>query len=107
MLMVCGADKTVFLLKDPLVTGGVTSAKAAHIGHQKQWFLRVQLDDAGTSTLSQATQSMAGSELAMVLDDQVLSAPVIDSSMADGHLVVTGDLDQAQATKLATKLTGS
>ena len=49
---------------------------------------------------------MAGSELAIVLEDQVLSAPVIDSSMADGHVVITGDFDQAQATKLAQRIEG-
>ena len=104
MLMLCGPDQTVYLLKDPLVTGGVASAAPAHIGNQKDWYLRVQLDQPGTDTLSQATTTLAGTELALVLEDRVLSAPVIDSSMADGHLVVTGDLNQAQATKLAGQL---
>jgi hypothetical protein len=104
MLLLCGADQTVYLLKDPLVAGGVASATPAHIGGQKDWYVKLALDQHGTDTLSQATQSMAGSEIAIVLEDQVLSAPVIDSSMADGHVVITGSLDQAQATRLAHRL---
>ncbi len=104
MLLLCGPDKTVYLLKDPLVAGGVASATPAHIGGQKDWYVKLALDQQAAATLSQATQSMAGSELAIVVADQVLSAPIIDSSMADGHVVITGTLDQAQATKLADRL---
>jgi hypothetical protein len=104
MLLLCGPDRTVYLLKDPLVAGGVASATAAHIGGQTDWYVKLALDQQATDTLSQATRSMAGSELAFVLEDEVLSAPVIDPSMAAGHVVITGNLDQAQATKLADRL---
>ena len=107
MLLVCGPDKTVYLLKDPLVAGGVASATPKHIGNQKDWYLKLAFDDQATAALSQATQSMAGTELAVVLEDHVLSAPIVDSSMANGQLVVTGNFDQAQATKLAQRLSAS
>jgi|1185.fasta_scaffold193396_1 hypothetical protein len=107
MLMVCGTDKTVYLLKDPIVTGGVTTATPKHIAGQKDWYLKLAFDQDATGTLSQAAQSMAGTELAIVLEDRVLSAPIVDSSMADGHVVITGDLDQAQATDLAQRVQAS
>lgn len=104
MLLVCDAADTVYLLKEPIVTGGVSSATPEHIGHQKQWYLKMALDQQASGILSQASQSMAGTELAIVLEDHVLSAPIVDSSMADGHLVITGDFDQASATRLAHRL---
>jgi len=107
MLLVCDSDQTVYLLKDPIVSGGVASATPEQVGHQKLWFLKVALDQQATGTLSQATQSLAGSELALVLENQVLSSQIIDSSLADGHLAITGNLDRAQATKLAHQLSGS
>jgi hypothetical protein len=107
MLLVCGSDKTVYLLKDPIVDGGVATATPAHIAGQPEWYLKLTFDEQATSTLSDATTSMAGTELAIVLEDQVLSAPIVDSSMAGGHVVVTGDLDQAQATRLAGRLSAS
>jgi hypothetical protein len=107
MLLLCGSDRTVYLLKDPLIAGGVATATPAHINGQQQWYVKLTLDQQDTATLSQATQTLAGSEIAIVLQNQVLSAPVIDSSMADGHVVITGDLDRAQATKLAARLKGA
>jgi hypothetical protein len=107
MLLVCDADQTVYLLEDPIVSGGVASAKAEQVGHSKLWFLKVALDAQATGTLADATQSMAGSEVALVLDDQILSSQIIDPSLAGGHLAITGTLGQAQATKLAQKLTTS
>lgn len=107
MLMVCDSDQTVYLLKDPIVSGGVGTATPEPVGRHKLWFLKVAMDAQATDTLSQATQSMAGSELAFVLDNKVLAAPIVDSSMADGHLGITGDFDQAQATRLAQRLTAS
>ena len=104
MLMVCDTDKTVYLLKDPIVTGGVATATPKHIAGQKDWYLKVAFDQEAAGTLSQAAQSMAGTELAIVLQDQVLSAPIIDSSMADGHVVITGSYDRAKATSLSEKI---
>ena len=104
MLMVCGDGKTVYLLKDPIVDGGVAPRHRRTIGGQKLWYVKLALDPQATDTLSRRP-TMAGSELALVLDGQVLSAPIIDSSMEDGHVGVTGNYDQAQATKLAHRLT--
>jgi hypothetical protein len=106
-LLVCDADQTVYLLEDPIVSGGVASATPEQVGHSKLWFLKVALDAQATGTLADATQSLAGSEVALVLDDQILSSQIIDPSLAGGHLAITGTLDQAQATKLARQLTAS
>ena len=107
MLLVCDSNQTVYLLEDPIVSGGVASATPEQVGHKNLWFLKVALDEQATGTLSQATQSLAGSELAVVLGDQVLSSQIVDPSLADGHLAITGNLDQAQATRLAHQLSGS
>ncbi len=48
---------------------------------------------------------MPGTELALVVDDHVISAPIVDSSMKDGTLGVTGDYDKVQAKALAAQLT--
>jgi preprotein translocase subunit SecD len=107
MLLVCGTDHTVYLLKDPIVDGGVATATPSHIAGQKDWYLKVGFDQQAAGTLADATRTMAGTELAIVLEDRVLSAPIVDSSMADGHVVITGDLDEAQATRLADRLKAS
>jgi preprotein translocase subunit SecD len=105
MLMVCDSLGTVFLLKDPVLTGGVASADAKAIHGDKLWYVEVGLDPEATKTLSGIVDTMPGSELALVVDDHVISAPIVDSSMKDGTLGVTGDYNEKQAKALAAQLT--
>lgn len=104
MLMLCDSIGTVFLLKDPIVTGGVATAVAKPIHGEKLWYIKVALDPEATSTLAKAVDTMPGTEVALMVDDKVISAPIIDSSMKDGTLGVTGDYDEQQAKALATSL---
>jgi preprotein translocase subunit SecD len=105
LLMECDSTSSVYLLNVPLVTGGVASAKPLKIGSSGQWYVKVTFDDAATSTLSKAVDSATGSDLAVVLEGKVVTAVILDSSMKDGHIGITGDYDQASATKLAQQLT--
>jgi hypothetical protein len=104
MTVECDAGKTVFLLKDPILTGGVASATAKEIGHKKLWFVEVQLDQAASDTLASATGSMSGTELAVALNGTVLTAPVIYKPITDGSFAITGNYNQKQATALASKV---
>jgi preprotein translocase subunit SecD len=103
MLMVCADDGTVYLLKDPIVSDGVASAVAKPV-NEKLWYVKVTLDPDATTTLSGAADTMTGTELAIVSDGHVISAPIIDSSMKDGTLGITGDYDEQQAKALADQL---
>lgn len=107
LLMLCDSAGNVYVLQNPILTGGVASATAKPIPGEKLWYVDLALDPAATSTLSGAVDTMAGNEVALVVDGQVISAPIIDSSMKDGTLGVTGDYDKQQAQALATKLTQS
>ena len=105
MLMVCDSLGTVFLLKDPILTGGVATADPKAIHGEKLWYVEVGLDPQAKSALSNVVDTMPGSELALVVNDHVISAPIVDSSMKDGTLGVTGDYNEKQAKALAAQLT--
>ena len=102
-LLECGG-KTVYLMKDPITSGGVASAVAKQIGHGKLWFVRVTLDPSTASTLDEATQSLSGTEVAYSFQGAVLTSVVVDSSFDTGRLAIIGDYDKAQATRLADEL---
>jgi hypothetical protein len=104
MLMLCDAEHTVFLLKDPIIAGNVASAEPLQIGHSKLWYIKLAFDQQGASTLKQTYKAMPGTMLAFVLKDKVLSSPVVDSSMTDGHIGITGNFDEQQAKQLAAQL---
>jgi preprotein translocase subunit SecD len=107
MVMECDAGKTVFLLKDPIVSGDVTKADVQQIGHHNLYFLRLTLDPAAAATLDSRAQSMTGTALAFCFGGSVLTSVVIDSHFSSGHLAITGQYDKAQATKLAAEITAS
>ena len=103
-LLECDASKNVYLLDAPLVNGGIASAEPLQIGNTGQWYVRVTFDDSATETLSKTVDSSPGNELALVLDGKVVTAVIVDSSMKDGHIGITGDYDKASATQLADQL---
>jgi hypothetical protein len=107
MLLECDAGGTVFLLKSPIVSGGVASATAKEIGHGKLWFIQITLDPSTKATLDAAAKSLAGTELAYSFGGTVITSVIIDPSFDSGKLAITGTFDKGQATELAGRLTSS
>jgi preprotein translocase subunit SecD len=105
LLMECDTGKTVYLLKNPLVRGDVASATARQIGHKDIWYVEVQLDSDVAQEVTTETKSMTGQQLAFSYDGSVLTSLVIDPSFHPAHFAITGDFDEAAATKLAQELT--
>jgi preprotein translocase subunit SecD len=105
LLMECDGSSNVYLLDAPLVTGGVASAKPLQIGSGHEWYVRLTFDAAAASTLAKTVDSSPGNDLAVVLDGKVLTAVIMDASMKDGHIGITGDYDESSATQLAHELT--
>ncbi|WP_151084169.1 SecDF P1 head subdomain-containing protein [Nocardioides cynanchi] len=107
MLMECDAGKTVFLLKDPVVTGDVTKAHIHQIGHKNLYFLRLTLDPTAAATLDSDAQSMVGTELAFCFGGSVITSVIVDPHFSAERLTITGSYTKAQATKLAGQITAS
>jgi hypothetical protein len=107
MLMECDAGKTVYLLKDPLVTGDVAQAQAKQVGHHNLYFLKLTLDPTAAATLNAAAKRYVGTELALCFHGSVLTSQIIDSQFTAARLVITGQYNKVQATKLAGELTTS
>jgi hypothetical protein len=107
MVMECDSGKTVFLLKDPLVSGDVTTADVHQIGHQNLYFLRLTLDPTAAAALDTQAQSMVGTELAFCYGGRVLTSVIVDAHFSAERLTITGSYTKAQATKLAGQITAS
>jgi hypothetical protein len=104
MVMECDAEKTVFLMKGPITSGGVDTAVAKEIGHGKLWFVQVTLDPSTASTLAAGTKSLEGTDIAYSFRGAVLTSVIVNSSFDSDKLAIIGDYDKAQATKLADQI---
>jgi hypothetical protein len=107
MLLECDAGGTVFLLKAPIVSGGVATATPEEIGHKKLWFVQITLDSSSSNTLDDVAKTLGGTELAYSFGGSVITSVIIDSSFDSGKLAIIGNYDKAQATHLASQLASS
>lgn len=68
-------------------------------GDLGQPVVRIEVKD--TDKLSEVSQRLIGKELAIYLNDELISAPVVQSALTQGTAVITGQKSRAEAQELA------
>ena len=104
--LACDADGTKYLLGAAAVEDGVVAAQAIRAQAGADWTVALQLDEKSTGELRDLTRELVGSttQVALVLDGEVLSAPSIMSVIENGQLQLAGDFTKTEATELAARL---
>ena len=69
-----------------------------------QYNVEIEFTTQGGSQFADYTGSHVGTILAIVLDKEVISAPVINSMIPDGKAVISGSFTQDRAEQLAIQL---
>ena len=69
-----------------------------------QTTVNISLDRAGAKKFARATQNNVGKKLAIVLDNKIISAPVINEPILGGNSVISGNFTFQSATDLALLL---
>lgn len=64
----------------------------------------LQFDDAGTKLFAQITKDNIGKVIAIYLDGQVISAPVVRQAITNGTAIISGSFTPQQAKDLVTLL---
>jgi preprotein translocase subunit SecD len=106
-LVTCDENGGKYVLSPALIEGTQLDDASATIPQQGVgWTVQLDLNGDATGTLSDISQAMfgKGSQFAIVLDGQVLSAPEFESAINDGQAQITGDFDQESAQSLANSL---
>jgi protein-export membrane protein SecD len=90
--------------KDAEMTGGSVSTATAQIGLEQNdpggWGVQLKLAGKGQSDFARVTAANVGRQLAIVLDDQVRSAPSIRERIPGGTASITGSFDAKEAKDL-------
>jgi preprotein translocase subunit SecD len=68
------------------------------------WKIDFTLTSSGGTTFGDVTTRLVGKQLAIVVDNVVISAPTIDEPITGGSGVITGSFTKARAQDLATQL---
>jgi preprotein translocase subunit SecD len=101
-----GVKKVPYLLKEKtLMTGEVL--KDARVALDSQFhepYIALEFDDIGAKLFEQITGANVKKRLAIILDDNVYSAPVIQERIAGGRAQITGRFTTDEANELAIVL---
>jgi preprotein translocase subunit SecD len=83
-------------------TAVYTAGSATSVG--QGWEIRFDLTNQGSDTFSDVTNRLVGKQLAIVVDDQIISAPKVDEPITNGSGRITGNFTERDAKDLATQL---
>ena len=102
--------QTKYQLGPVLITGDAIKKATATYSTGSQtsvaqgWQINFQLTSEGADTFGQVTGNMVGQQLAIVVDQVVISAPTVQDAITTGNGVITGSFTAARAKDLATQL---
>ncbi len=90
--------------KDAFVTGDMLEGATAQRGPFNQPQVAFRLNRAGGRRFSNFTTQHVGDYIAIVLDDEILSAPVVQDRVGASGVINMGDADMVEANDLARAL---
>lgn len=96
--------RPIIVRRQAILTGSALTSAEVRPGNQGGWVVAFTLDSVGARTFSEFTGSHIGSQLAIVLDNIVYSAPVIRSQIGDGRGQIEGNFTAESARDLAIVL---
>jgi tetratricopeptide (TPR) repeat protein len=80
------------------------SVEVSHRPKPEDSRIRLQFTEDGNQRFAQATRDGKGRRLAIVIDGQVLSAPMINTEIADGRAEISGNMTYDELDDLAARL---
>jgi len=80
------------------------SAQPSFDNQNNQTTVNISLDRAGAKKFARVTQNNVGKRLAIILDNKIISAPVIQDAILGGNSVISGNFTFQSATDLALLL---
>jgi preprotein translocase subunit SecD len=113
-LIACDDEGNKYLLSASMIQGTqLTGAEAGIPQSQVQWVVSLTFDKTARETFANVTRQIVNAtspltgqqkQFAIVLDGQVLSAPVVNGVIPNGRAEISGDFNQESAQSLANSL---
>lgn len=82
---------------------GIVEASASPNKYHDTWQINLTFDEESAERLQEFTQDHIGEILAIVLDGEIVSMPIINQAVAD-EVIISGNFSQEEAEMLATML---
>jgi preprotein translocase subunit SecD len=96
---VSGSDRSVYLHDEIVVSNSDISAARLVQASPAQYSVGIEFNASGTEKIRAATGSHIGKPVAILLDGQVVMAPVVRASLG-ASAVITGNFTRTQAERI-------
>lgn len=91
--------------KDIILSGAADIASAqAGVDENGNYVVYLDFTSGGTSKFAAATQEMLNKTISIWMDDQMISAPTVNSVITDGQAYISGMANADEAKELADKI---
>jgi preprotein translocase subunit SecD len=79
--------RTYFVERGDALTGGAIATAEVHEGDDGSQHTMIVFDDAGKRSFAEKTAAQVGGKLVILLDGEVLTAPIVEAPIADGRYI--------------------
>jgi hypothetical protein len=104
-VVVSGSNRRIYLHPDPIVVNGDIAETRVVPGNGGAFGVAVTFTREGAAKMRRATEAHIGRPLAILLDGQVVAAPVVRSAISDSA-VLSGDFTREAAERIAAGVKG-
>ena len=90
-----------------LLTGDMVATAEKQVGQVDEYsgsmpYVALEFNEEGAKLFAEATAANIGQVIHIVMDDEVISSPVVQTAITDGHAMITGQFDGEEAEELAS-----
>lgn len=96
-------EQKILVKRRPALTGDHVSRAFAYFD-QQGYGVSLELDSEGARMFDEVARENRGRQMAIILDGEVISAPVLQSDHYGGRAQITGNFDDKEARDLASAL---
>jgi len=89
---------------DVLLTGGELKTAYFTRGRHNEPLVALEFNEEGKQKFAEATEKYLGTYIAILLDDEIISAPLVRDVITDGNAVITGIPTAEEAANIALML---
>ncbi len=94
---------SLVLVEDPVITGDMVQSASAGVNSDSGGFqINFAFDNRGARAFGEFTRANIGFPFAIVLDNEIISAPTIQSAITGGQGRITGQFSAQEAQRIAT-----
>jgi len=103
-MVVKGSDTRVWVSPDVILTNADVASATVRTGEDGAVRVELVLTEGGRRAFSRATMASIGKPVAILIDGEVVSAPIVRDRIDGGQAVVTGAFTREEAERIARGL---